>query len=555
VLAALDRYAAAWTAARTSACESGAQTELRYDCLDERDRALATTVDALAAIDDATIEHAVELAQALPAIAPCGNLAWLRERVPPPADPLGRVEAAAVTAQIAESTAVLRAGDFKRAAALAHRAIELPVAHAPTHARALLALARTDLVFGAAGPAETHLEEAAQTALRGRDDRTAAEAWIELVKAVGHGQARYAEALRYAGFADASIARLGGDRELAARLDYYRCAIYDLMAKLPEADAACARAEKDRAALFGADSPEVADVLVLVSRLAVKHGKTEAARTTAARGIAIRTAAFGATHPSLIEILFVSGQAALAAGDLAAAEAAFARGVAISESAYDADSLILAALLSEQAVLAHDRDDLAGALARIERSNKIRAKLEGPDHADLVFGELERARILDDLGRMSEAVTAYQRALAIATSALGPHHPSRSAILQDLGRAHGKLGDQRTARRELDEAIEAAGDDPVSLAAATAALAELLHGAGRAREAIPIYERALALYEKAFGADAPQLVQTLSNLGLAELDVHAKGLAVPYLERALAIDKRLGADTKELEATLATARR
>jgi len=554
VIAALDHYATTWSAARSEACESGAQTALRYECLDERDRALATTIDTLAAADATTIEHAVELARALPAITPCANLAWLRERVPPPIDPLGRVQVAAVTAQTVESTALLRAGNFKGAAAVARRATELPVAHPPTHARALLALARTDLVFGSAAPAEAHLEDAAQTALRGRDDRTAAEAWIELVKAVGHGQARYAEALRYAGFADASISRLGGDRELSARLDYYRCAVFDLMTRLPEADAACARAEKDRTAAFGAESPEVADVLVMVARLALKHGKTEVARTTAARALAIRTTAFGATHPSLIEILFTSGQAAIAAGKLADADAAFARGVEISRVAYDADSLILGALLSEQARLAHARGKLADALALIDRANTIRATLEGPDHADLIFGEVEQGRILDDLGRSREAATAYERALAIATRTLGPAHSSRSAILQDLGRLHGKLGDPVRARRELDQAIEAAGDDPVTLANATAALAEFLHGGGKPREAIPIYQRALAMLETAYGADAPQLVNTLSNLGLAELDVHAHALAVPYLERAIAITKRLGGDTAELETTLASAR-
>ena len=554
VIGSLDQYAAAWSVAHTDACKDSAQTELRYECLDERRGAFAATLETLGASDDTTIEHAVEVARGLPALSPCANLAWLRERVPPPTDALGRVRVAEVTSQIAASTALLRAGDFKSAAASARRATELPVAHLPTHAQALLARARTELVFGDATAAEAALEDAAQTAVRGRDDRTAAEAWIELVKAVGHGRARYDEALRYGGFADASIARLGGERELHARLDYYRCAVLDLMAKLADADAACASAEKDRAAIFGPESPEVADVLVLVSRLAIKHGNVDAAQAAAAHAIAIRTAAFGASHPSLIEVLFVAGQAAITAGKLDDADAAFARAVKISQGAYDADSLILGALLSQQAEVAHARGKLDVALGLIDHANAIRVALEGAEHADLVYGYVERGRILDDLGRSREAISALEHALAIATKTLGDHHPSLSAILQDLGRLHGKVGEPALARRELDRAIEIAGDDPVSLAASTGALAEFLHAKGTPREAIPLYQRALALYEKTFGAEAPQLIDTLSNLGLAELDVHAPALAVTYLERAIAITKKLGGDTKELETTLARAR-
>src|SRR5262249_153983 len=158
----------------------------------------------------------------------------------------------------------------------------------------------------------------------------AAEAWIELVKVVGHGEARYDEALRYAGFADASIARLGGDRELAARLDYYRCAILDLTSKLDDAEAACARSFAARQAVFGADARELGDVLVLEARLAIKRGKPADALARARRGVAIRERAFGPQHPSVIETLFTEGQAASSAADLDAADHAYTRALAIA---------------------------------------------------------------------------------------------------------------------------------------------------------------------------------------------------------------------------------
>jgi serine/threonine-protein kinase len=547
VLDGLDRYAEDWRAARQAACEATADGEqstqaldLRDECLDDQATVLAATIDTLSTADDGVIEHAVDAVRALPSLAPCSDLARLGDRVRAPADPTVRARIAAITSDIATSTALLLAGKFPEARTAAERAATAASSldHPPTRARALLALARVQLLFGEAKPAEENLEQAAQLAEQGRDDRAAAEAWIELVKAVGHGNARYDEALRYAGFASAAVERLGGDRALRGKLEYYRCAVLDLMARLDDADAACARGRGDREAVFGAESPEVADLLVLESRLAIKRGRIEPALAASARAVAIREHAFGASHPSLIEALFAHGQAAATAGKLDDADAAFARGVAIAKASGEDDTLIVAALLSEQAALAHARGKLTEALSDIERSSAIRERIEGHDHADLVFDETEHARILEDLGRDREAVIAYEAALATALRALGDHHPSVSAILEDLGRLHGRLGMRTRARSELDRAIaisQEAGDGP-GIASSTDALAEFLHGGGQPGQALPLYQRALAQYETIYGKDAPQLIATLENLGLAEIDLHAPAAAVPYLERAIALE-------------------
>jgi tetratricopeptide (TPR) repeat protein len=174
----------------------------------------------------------------------------------------------------------------------------------------------------------------------------------------------------------------------------------------------------------------------------------------------------------------------------------------------------------------------------VERSTAIRERIQGKDHADLVFDYVARGRILEDLGRDTDAAAAHERALAIATTALSQHHPSLSAILQDLGRLHGKLGQPDLARRELDRAlaIAKASEEPGSIAAATSALAEFLHLADQPRDALPLYERALASYETLLGAEHPQLVATLTNLGLAHLDTGAPRAAIPILERAIRLE-------------------
>ncbi len=564
VLAELDRYDAAWSAAQQMACKatsSGAQSsdvlDLRQQCLAERDAALRGTLETLATADDGTIEHALELVRGLPSLAPCNDTAWLRERVKPPVDRATRERVADVTRELATSSSELRAGKLKQALYTAQTAtlMAAKLDHLPTRARAELVVGQALAKLGETANAEQRLQAAAQLAQRAHDDLVTAEAWIELVKVIGHGNARYDEALRYAGFAEASAARLGDDRELRARLDYYRCAILDLQTKLDAADAACANAVKLRAAAFGDDAPEVADVLVIQARIAHKRSEPALAKQRIDRAVAIREKTLGAEHPALMEALFASGQLALGRGALDDAQASFDRAMTIGRASAGDDSLVMAALYAQTAAVLSVRGKLDEALASIERSAAIRERVEGKDHADLVFDHSTRGRILEDLNRLPEAAVAYERALQIAEKALGDKHPSLSAILQDLGRLHGKLKKLDAARAELDRAIAVAKavEEPQTIAAATSALAEFLHMQDKPREALPLYQEALATYEGLLGKEHPQLIATLTNLGLAYIDVRDPKSAIEPLTRAIALEtQRTGPTSPMLELPLSS---
>jgi eukaryotic-like serine/threonine-protein kinase len=562
VLAELDRYDRAWNNAQQGACKataSGAQSsdvlDLRQQCLAERDAALRGTLDTLATADDGVIEHALDLVRGLPPIAPCSDTAWLRERVRPPTDRVTRDRVAEVVSQLATSTSELRAGKLKQALYTAQTAtlMAAKLDHLPTRARAELVVGQALATLGETANAEQRLQAAAQLAQRAHDDLVTAEAWIELVKVIGHGNARYDEALRYAGFAEATAARLGDDGALHARLDYYRCAILDLQAKLDAADAACGNAAKLRTQAFGDAAPEVGDVLVVQARIAHKRSKPVLAKQLIDRAIVIREKTLGPNHPGLMEALFASGQLALGRGEIDNAEASFQRAMTIGRASTGDDSLVMAALYSQTAAVQSVRGKLEDALVSIDRSTAIRERIEGKDHADLVFNYSTRGRILDDLDRLPEAATAYIRAQQIAEATLGDKHPSLSAILQDLGRLHGKLKQPELARAELDRAIVVANasEEPQAIAAATSALAEFLHMADKPKQALPLYQQALATYEKLLGSEHPNLIPTLTNLGLAYIDTHDPKSAIDPLQRAIALEeKRTGATSQMLELPL-----
>jgi tetratricopeptide (TPR) repeat protein/tRNA A-37 threonylcarbamoyl transferase component Bud32 len=550
----LAAYDLAWTGAQQSACkatangtQSSEMLDLRQQCLSEADGALRGVLDTLGSADDDVIQHALELVRGLPSLDACDDVAWLRERVRPPADRAARKAVADVAAQLAASSSELRSGKLKQALLTAETAslMATKIEHLPTRARAELVVGQAFAKQGETATAEQHLQAAAQLAQRGKDDRVSAEAWIELVKVIGHGNARYDEALRYAGFAEASATRLGEDRELRARLDYYRCAILDLQAKLDAADAACANAIKLRSEAFGDNALEVADVLVIQARVAHKRSKQPLAKQLIERATKIREMTLGTEHPGVMEALFASGQLANGRGALDEAEASFTRGMAIGRASLGEDSLVMAPFHAQMAAVLARRGRFEEALVSIDRSTAIREQIEGRDHPDLVFDYSTRGRILEALERDAEAVPAHERALQLAEKNLGDKHPSLSAILQDLGRLHARLGKLDVARGELDRAIVVATktEEPAAIAAATAALAEMLHLANKPKDALPYYLQALATYEKLLGHDHPQLIATLSNIGAAYIDVRDPKAALEPLQRAIVLEVKLSGET------------
>ena len=543
---ALERYARAWIDQRTRACElreSESVYALRMQCLEERRTALTLAIETLSTPDAEIARHALEIAEGLPALAPCDDTAWLTQRVRPPTDPSTIAKVAAIEAALAESAIAMRAGKIKASIAIAQRAVaaSATIDHAPTRARAELASGEALARLPDNEAAEAALERATQWSQRARDDRVGAEAFIELVKVEGHGFGRYDEALRKAAFADATLARVGDDPALRATLDYYRCAVYDQLARFDEAAKSCAAALSVRAA---ANDVSTADILILQARLATNQAKYSDAVELATRALAARERAFGPDHPALVEALFALGHVEVRLGRLDAAESHFERATKLALPTYGEDSSVLGSLWAERAAIASLRGDFAAALTAIDRSTAIRERIGGPMHVDLVFNLTTRGRILDDRGDFKESLATLARALEVAEHAFGKDHPAVSAILQDLGRLRAKLGDTEGARADLDRAsaIATKSGSRNAEASAEAALAEMLHGAHRPREAVPHYERALATYEALLGREAPQLIPTLENLALAHLELHEPALALPLLDRAIALERKTTGD-------------
>ena len=136
----------------------------------------------------------------------------------------------------------------------------------------------------------------------------------------------------------------------------------------------------------------------------------------------------------------------------------------------------------------------------------IRENALGPDHPYVAKALNNLAGLYDNQGKYDEAEPLYKRALAIREKALGPDHPDAAQSLNNLAVLYGTRasttrpsrctnGRWRSARRCWGQTTRRAQS--------LNNLAVLYKNQGKYAEAEPLYQRALAIYEKALGSDHP----------------------------------------------------
>src|SRR5439155_366580 len=130
-----------------------------------------------------------------------------------------------------------------------------------------------------------------------------------------------------------------------------------------------------------------------------------------------------------------------------------------------------------------------------------------------------------------------------------------AASLNNVARVLEETGDYAGARPLYERALaikeKALGPDHPDVARSVGNLANLLWSSGDYPRARPLFERSLAIHEKALGPEHPDVARSLSNLANLLLSTGDSAGARPPDERALAIRlKVLGPDHPDVAITL-----
>jgi tetratricopeptide (TPR) repeat protein/predicted Ser/Thr protein kinase len=144
---------------------------------------------------------------------------------------------------------------------------------------------------------------------------------------------------------------------------------------------------------------------------------------------------------------------------------------------------------------------------------------------------------LMELERYDESEASCKRSLEIREKLFGEQHPAVAAVMNNLGELARKRGHPANALRHALASLEIVGntggrEEDVAAMIAGWALLEL----GRAKEALPRFERALAMRTETDGAFAPRVVDVEYELARTRVALKEYDVALAQLDRVLELE-------------------
>ena len=550
---ALDDHATRWRTLRTESCMAADRDDprtawLKTACLDTRLWHFAAVTGVLEKADAQTVQNVPQMVASLEGLDGCTEAPVLAIRPQPP-DAL-RPQVDAARRRLAEAHARLYAGNH--AAALEVTTALLPelrgLDYRPLEAEVLSLHGQLHGLTGKPKEAEEILYRAVWAAEAGRDDETAARAWILLLWVVGEQMARMDEVNRLVHHARAAMDRLGRERfpALATELHLRMGGQLLVQGKLDEADAEFSQGLELSRQAYGPESLRTSYFLSGLGRVRSRQIRGPEALSLYHQAQELRERLWGPHHPSLALNLNNLASELLQQGRPDEALAAFRRALSLLETARSPDHPSLGAPLNNLAVLLRREGRLEESRRSFERALAIFERSKGPDHPNTVTALGGLGMVAYDAQNLDEALDLAQQSLARIQRGMGPDTPRAELPLRTLAHIHLRAGRPAQAREHLLHALRLLekenGPDSAVSAGATRELGIVELRSGTPRAALGGCQRAMELDERAQGAESPDVALDLACLGEAHLALGFPARALPLLERALHIHERAPGD-------------
>jgi CHAT domain-containing protein/tetratricopeptide (TPR) repeat protein len=307
-----------------------------------------------------------------------------------------------------------------------------------------------------------------------------------------------------------------------------------------------------RERVAGPDHPSVGVALRNLAEIEIVLQQYEPAGDHLRRALALAETQ-KQSRVDIAKLLSTRAKIELGQGLIAEAERTLKQALVLHESAArasrDDPNVALAQMftLVQLAGLYQQSDRASEAAGVSEQVLTMIEKVLGPDHPNVATQLEAVASAYGLLGRYADAEPLRKRAIAINERALGREHPSVALSLQGLGHLYRLQGRNDEAQpllvRGLAIAEKSYGPDHPALTVYLAELAGLYRTQRRNAEVEPLLRRVLANLEKAQGIDpvlvGVQMINALDGLGLLNLSMGRHAEALPYFERALAVSERV----------------
>lgn len=270
------------------------------------------------------------------------------------------------------------------------------------------------------------------------------------------------------------------------------------------------------------------------------------------QSLAIREKLLGPSHADVAVSLNLIGVVHWHQNNLAEAERILVRALEVRRTAAEVEPWEISEALSNLALVYDSQGRIREAEPLLVEANTILVRARAPAARRApVINNL--ARLLYRRGDFARARDEFRRAVALFVRVQGPSHPNVARVRNNLGLALQDLGSFAEAeamfRRSL--AIREKGNDAALTAVGVGNLAQVIHEQGRLDEAERLYNRALDLFRNAGQADTVSAAKVMNNLAVLHLLKKQPDLAGPLYERALALrEKALGSQHPDVATAL-----
>lgn len=233
------------------------------------------------------------------------------------------------------------------------------------------------------------------------------------------------------------------------------------------------------------------------------------------RPLVIAVVWLGASAPAGSQVLTGDAAAQWQNGDVRAALVAAQAALASAEAAHATRHVETARMLWQVACLERRLGSLTPAREHATRALAIAEAVGGPASGDVATASIVLGEVEFELDRLPDAQHSFDRALRIRRSLWGDADPRVAEALVHCGDALTSRGQPDSARTNLDQAVRilegapGIGAQHPDTAGALLALARCAIWMGDPATALPLADRALRIYEQAYGPRHPDVAQTL----------------------------------------------
>jgi CHAT domain-containing protein len=288
--------------------------------------------------------------------------------------------------------------------------------------------------------------------------------------------------------------------------------------------------------------PDAADGLNVAGTQEWFEGDLEASRRSHAEALQINETFLRLDHPAIAETLQALAVARSDLGDLEGARALQERAVAIAERSCGPSSPRLASYLNDLTVSNRRLGNYAEALATNQRALDIRVAHVGPTNQNVATILFNRALLNVYLGDFDAAQDDYNRALKIWQDTLGPEHSYVARTLRQLAVAYGEQDRNLEAVPLFERALAIQEKQPEGkrdLALLLSQYSATLHQLGRRTEALTLSQRAIRTWEAAPAGALAEWAQSLDVYGTQLAESGRLAEAQASFQRALELKRQV----------------